>query len=417
MSQSIIRLFKYIGGYGVVFRNWLLWFVALFFAAGSAFGNTYIARNAAMGGAGVASSNYDAASTANPALLTEFTERDDFSLIFPAIGAEVSDEDDVLDSLDFIADTFSTLEDQINSGGSGAEESKDDIINELERIDGVPMRANLGAVISISKPSKRLAWAVAVQTAIEAGAVALFDEDDEAIIDAAILAGDTDFLDDINSEGVAIAAAVTELTFSIAREFQAGNLRYSIGVTPKYQRVDTVLYVQKANTFDSDDFEFDSSTYSNDDSNFNIDIGGSLWVTEKINIGLMVRDLISEDYDTVMLPDTEINSAVYKVDTMATVGVAYSGSTLTGTVDIDLTKNESFEELDKTQFLRAGIEFNAFDWAQLRAGYRHDLEDTRDDLFTVGVGLSPFKVFHLDLTGMVGENDAYGAALEFRFTF
>jgi hypothetical protein len=97
--------------------------------------------------------------------------------------------------------------------------------------------------------------------------------------------------------------------------------------------------------------------------------------------------------------------------------VAYNGSTLTGTVDIDLTKNESFEELDKTQFLRAGIEFNAFDWAQLRAGYRHDLEDTRDDLFTVGVGLSPFKVFHLDLTGMVGENDAYGAALEFRFTF
>lgn len=397
-------------------NNRILFIVILFFAAGSAFGNTYIARNAAMGGTGVASSNYDAASTANPALLTEFTERDDISLIIPAIGAEVSDEDDVLDSLDFVADTFSTLVDQINSGGQGADESKDSIINELEKIDGVPARANLGAVISISKPSKRLAWAVAVQTAIEGGAIAFFDEDDEQAIADAIAAGDADLLDNTNSEGVAIAAAVTELTFSIAREFQAGSLRYSIGITPKYQRVDTVLYVQKANNFDSDDFEFDSSTYSNDDSNFNIDIGGSLWVTKKINIGLMVRDLISEDYDTVMLTDTMIQSAVYKVDTTATAGVAYNGSTLTAAVDVDLTKNESFEELDKTQFLRVGIEFNAFDWAQLRAGYRHDLEDTRDDMFTAGVGFSPFKVFHLDLTGMVGENDAYGAALEFSFT-
>lgn len=49
------------------------------------------ARNSAMGGTGVASSTYGAAALANPALMTHYGERDDFSLILPAVGLQVSD--------------------------------------------------------------------------------------------------------------------------------------------------------------------------------------------------------------------------------------------------------------------------------------------------------------------------------------
>lgn len=52
---------------------------------------TYMeARNDAMGGTGVASSHYGTAALANPALLTHFGASDDFSLILPSVGAQVS---------------------------------------------------------------------------------------------------------------------------------------------------------------------------------------------------------------------------------------------------------------------------------------------------------------------------------------
>lgn len=52
---------------------------------------TYMeARNDAMGGTGVASSHYGTAALANPALLTHSGASDDFSLILPSVGAQVS---------------------------------------------------------------------------------------------------------------------------------------------------------------------------------------------------------------------------------------------------------------------------------------------------------------------------------------
>jgi hypothetical protein len=77
--------------------------------AGAASAASFDARNSGMGGTGVASSRYDAASTTNPALLTNFQEDDDFSLIVPAIGGTISDEDDIVDSLDSINDALGDL--------------------------------------------------------------------------------------------------------------------------------------------------------------------------------------------------------------------------------------------------------------------------------------------------------------------
>jgi hypothetical protein len=395
---------------------------------GASLASSYVARNGAMGGVGVASSNYDAASTANPALLTEFRPEDDLALIIPAIGAVASDEANVLDSLDAISDSIDLLETQIDNLDPGAINTGQAIISELQKIDEVPAGAQITALISVSNPGKNLGWAIGLQTYIEGAALANYENADAALIAAAILTNDSSLLDNFQSSGIAVAGAVSELTFSLAHEFQVGGTRVSVGVTPKFQSVDTVLYEASAADFNSDDFEFDSDTYATDDSNLNLDLGASWWVTEKINFGLMLRDLISEEYATADLVGT---SAVCNVDPEVTAGVAYNGKLITAALDIDLTKNASFSDImvngvavstkdtlfGKTQFVRAGVEFNAFNWAQLRAGYRTDIEGNRDDLFTLGVGLSPFDVFHIELTGAVGENDTYGGMVQLRFTF
>ena len=72
---------------------------------------------------------------------------------------------------------------------------------------------------------------------------------------------------------------------------------------------------------------------------------------------------------------------------------------------------------DDSQYVRAGAEFDAFGWLQLRVGAQFDFEDTTEDLLTAGLGFSPFDVFHFAIAGMLGEDDTYGAVLQTSVTF
>ena len=76
-----------------------------------------------------------------------------------------------------------------------------------------------------------------------------------------------------------------------------------------------------------------------------------------------------------------------------TLGIGYVGDYVALSLDADLTKQKRFKELDDdTQFIRVGIEGNAWGWAQLRAGYEVDLENNLDNSVTGGIGISPFDV-------------------------
>ena len=61
-----------------------------------------------------------------------------------------------------------------------------------------------------------------------------------------------------------------------------------------------------------------------------------------------------------------------------------------------------------------GVEFDAANWIQLRLGARTDMESNRDDVATVGIGLSPFNVLHVGITGIAGENETYGGVVELK---
>jgi hypothetical protein len=71
----------------------------------------------------------------------------------------------------------------------------------------------------------------------------------------------------------------------------------------------------------------------------------------------------------------------------------------------------------KKRSMPVGCRTQRRDWAQLRAGYRADMRNSDNNVFTAGIGISPFNVVHLDLTGMAGTDRTYGAAAQLTFTF
>ena len=172
--------------------------------ANTAIAASFSARNAAMGGAGVASSHYDAAAGSNAALLTRFDETDDVSIVVPAIAIEASDEFEVVDTLDDISDDYDTLEQQIDANDvAGAEASRDRILAGLEEIDQQPVRADTGALIGFALPSKSMAIAVEARARIDVFGYTDYKASDADIINGAITAGDSTLLNDIESSALA----------------------------------------------------------------------------------------------------------------------------------------------------------------------------------------------------------------------
>ena len=56
-------------------------------------------------------------------------------------------------------------------------------------------------------------------------------------------------------------------------------------------------------------------------------------------------------------------------------------------------------------------------WAQLRLGYEIDLEDTLDNSFTFGVGISPADLVSFDLAASYAGDNQYGLSGNLAFTF
>ena len=99
--------------------------------------------------------------------------------------------------------------------------------------------------------------------------------------------------------------------------------------------------------------------------------------------------------------------------------MSYETSWLTLTTDLDLTENAPIAFESATQFAAIGAEFDLFDSAQLRLGYRTNLASGNGDSVTAGLGLSPFGI-HLDLAVLANTNSVeqeVGVVLETGFYF
>lgn len=186
----------------------------------------------------------------------------------------------------------------------------------------------------------------------------------------------------------------------------------SVGVTPKLQK--TWLYNYTASIYNYNSSDWNSSRYRNDDTGFNVDAGVAADFGPNWTVGVSGQNLMSRDIDT-----KEVNGYkdTYQISPLVTAGVAWHNDLVTLSADGDLTETKGFKSEENSQFVGVGAEVRPLSWLAVRAGYRADVKDNESNVFTAGVGFAPFNRVHLDLTGIVGEDETWGAGAQLSLTF
>ena len=369
-----------------------------------------------MGGVGVASSHHSTAAFTNPALLSHHGKNEDFALVLPYFEAISEDQDHLLDSLDAFQDTLTQIQTLLDLGDLdsilAANAMRPTLAQQLGDLDGRTLEGGLSTGISVSLPSEGFALAVMARAYVDGQAFPDIDDGDEAIIlDPMSTSVD---LENLASEGVVIGAGVVEVGLTSSYKFDVFGRPLSVGVTPKIQRIETFNYAASVSSFE-DGNAFDDLTddvYRRDEMTLNVDAGLAFEPIPFLTIGLAGQDLVSQEIDTVL---TSGRMFTYELGPRLVGGVAFRSDWFTLAADVDLLVKKRFNRLDNTRFIRGGAEFDAFGWLKVRAGISHDLEGTRTDILSAGVGFAPFKVVNLDFVGLVGDNSA-GAGITISLT-
>lgn len=355
--------------------------VGLTLASTSAFSATWVAdaRGNAMGNTGVTTADFLLAPFYNPALTAVYRDEDDFGLLLPAINVSARDTDESLSTIDDLQDAVDASD--TTSANNYAAQLSDD----------KPITVNVGLTAAVALPIDMLSANLFAR-----GYAEIFGK---VTGSGAYTNYDVQLTSFVNQEfGIALA-----------KQMEFGGEKFSFGFTPKIQKLTTYSASDDVETFELDNY--DQSEKSK--SAFNFDLG-ALWLVDNYRVGIAIKDIISQTIET------NTAGTSYKLDPQVTLSAGYVSDYFTASVDVDATKQEHFVSSaidDDTQFLRFGIEGNAWGWAQLRAGYEMDMKDTVDDSITAGIGISPGDVVSIDLAGTYAGENQFGAALNLAFTF
>ncbi|MDW6093986.1 conjugal transfer protein TraF [Vibrio rhizosphaerae] len=356
------------------------------------------ARGNGMGNTGVTTADFLLAPFYNPALTAVYRDHDDFGLLLPSVNLNVRDEDDTISIVDDLQDDIRRFE---SSGGSIDAETIAKMNGYLDDLsDNAPLKASGGVGVAVAIPHQTLAVNVYAR-----GYVELFTEPKIAANTgnsfAAVKARyETSSID-------LLAFGYTEFGVAFAKKYEILQQEFSLGITPKYQWMRTYKQSEAVKDFDWDDYD---KSEVKDDA-FNLDLG-AVWLKNAYRVGISVKDLFNHSITTF---DGQNH---YKLDTQVTMSVGYVGEFLSAAVDVDMTKQERFTgKHDDTQFIRFGIEGNAWGWGQLRAGYEIDIENTVDNAMTVGLGISPGDAVSLDIAGSYAGEHQLGGSANLAFTF
>ena len=402
--------------------------VSLFMANQAGAANTWAeARSDAMGGTGVAAASYGSAVLINPALLAKAKPNDDVTVILPSIGAQISDKDNLRDKIDDISDDVSqyrsTLENinLIDLFNPRSQASRDvssaagDLANQLDSLKGKTASGKAGAGIAVSIPNDVLSVAFVAKANARARVSSYIDQGD---IDKLRLVEDAPVTalginpNDLKSKGFGRAAIVSDYGVAVARQFDISGVPVSVGITPKLQK--TWLYNYTVSIYNFDSGDINSSRYRNDDTGFNVDAGLAADFGDNWTVGLTGQNLFSRDIDT-----KEVDGVrdTYQIRPLVTAGAAWHNDLVTLTADGDLTETKGFKSEDTSQYVGVGAEVTPLSWLAVRAGYRADVKGNDSNVFTGGVGFAPFNTVHVDLMGLYGEDETWGAGAQLSMTF
>ncbi len=354
-------------------------------------------------------------SLSNPALLTKYEDDDDifFSLNLGVMG---SDQYDVIDTAENLADNLDVLEDDINNfqpqnfqSYDDLNQQVDDIITDLETIDGKIVKVRNGINFQLIIPNKYLSFGLFGNQYGQIGVLVDYDASDEKLLNDAISEGSLD-LDELQSTGNGLGYSIVEAGI-MAGYSAVNNANYdlSVGAKLKYQRVDLFYNKSNISDFDEDDYDLTDDEYITDDSGANIDIGLYIaWGEQRQwHAALVTNNLIEQE-----VQHTE-QDLTFTLKTSSSFGLSYQNDWVSVAAEIDLTDREQFESLKASKYAGLGAEFRLYEHLQLRVGYRTDLNSVDDDIYTAGIGISPWDVFSIDIAAFTGDNDTLGAALQF----
>ena len=382
------------------------------------------ARQEAMGGTGVASARYLSAPLYNPARLAFAKADDDVGILLPVVGAEVYDKDDLSGQVDDLSDSYDAYQNandayQANPSAENAaalQAANNKAIGELSDLSGDSGYARAGAGVVVALPFEALSVAVMANGYADVQAFADINANDLT----GMLPTDES---QVQSRAIAMGAGVSEFGVTLAKSFQAEGMRWSVGITPKSQELRVLNYV--ANAVDGDFDDITDDQYQASENGFNLDAGVAASWENGWDAGLAIKNLVKRDLDA---PLTDGVKATYELSTVPTAGVSYRWGQLTFNGDADLLAQKRFTDLsgtyasfdageDDLQMMALGAEWDLWQWAQLRAGYRHDLKDNLDDALSAGLGISPGDLFHLDLAGTYAGNNQFGGVVQTSLTF
>jgi len=361
-------------------------------------------------------------SLSNPALLTKFDNDDDvfFSL---NVGIMASDKYNVIDTTEDISDNLDQLADDINGiqlqdfqtlGQAKAyyddlNQQVDNIIADFEKIDEKVVKIRNGVNFQVLIPNKYFSFGLFTNQYGRVGGLMDYSEGDEQILNDAVLSGDLD-VSNLESATVAVGYSIAEAGFMTA--YQAvhhASYDLSVGAKLKYQRIDLYYNRVLISDFDDDDFEITDDENTTDESGTNVDLGLYItWGAERqwhaaiVTNNLMKKTVYHTEQDTT-----------FTLENSASFGLSYQQSWLSLATEVDLTDREQFASLAPSKYASLGAEFRFYEHIQFRLGYRTDLNDVDDDIYTTGIGISPWDVFAIDIAAFTGDNDTVGAALQF----
>lgn len=352
-------------------------------------------RSAGMGGTGVASANYLSAPFSNPALVANYKENDDFGIILPTVGVRVSDEQGIYDKLDNFQDINDSL-----AGGITDPSDLDRWRNALSDLEGGRVTGEVQLGSSMAIPNKYVSANLFTSANFKVLGATHIDQDDLAITDPST--------ETMKSTAQIVIAGTSDIGITLAKDFNIAGKSVKVGISPKYQTLMALTYQSSVASFDDDDYDFQDDHEKSGE--FNIDAGIAYNISENVVFGLSGKNLISHSLESNV---SQGRVATLEVEPVYATGLAYSNEWFTAALDVDLNATKPLKEFDyEEQFTRVGIEFDAWGWSQIRAGYIHSMTDYQDDLVTAGIGLKPFGLFGLDVAAQYGKDDNYGVSAQ-----
>jgi len=416
---------------------------------------TYDTRSLALGGTGVAISNTRNAAFLNPAALAE--QQDRFAWELPIISARLVDEKNLQSDVDSLKTTANGLTAALTNfrnaqatlqanptvanvtaaqaSATAAGTALNKFNSSISVVGGKALTGGALAGTMLAIPSKRFAFALTLDARVELGAQFNYAAADQATVlnlstaltacgaastataatvcqAAASGVGTNGTISGLQSQLVARGVVAKDLGITMAHRFDS-LANTDIGITPKFTQLRTYDVVSSAQS--GNGITSSSASSENTRSIFNFDIGVAKSLAKSgdadVKAGLVVKDVLSHTVKTVLNNDITIKPR-------ATAGVGYTSKLLSYGMDLDLLSNKPMITGfgSQSQFLRLGAEFDAWRWAQVRVGYRHDMKGNYKNLPSVGLGFSPFGL-HMDVSYAAAGQTEKAASVQLGLNF